>query len=783
MNLLLLAAGLAGGGVVALCRPRLVLMPPRALVGLLAAASAAAAVAAAGAPTGNAAVDVAARAALGAGFVLLAAHAGLVALLLAAAAAVVVSVGSPVQALAGVTLAGLAIPAFRLRRAPLLTAGGGAALAQVALHLRSGGAWPSTATGAAWVMAPVAVWGLVRLDPVGRRRVLRGAAGLGALAVAAGCLGVVSALVARPSLNRGLEGTSAGIAAARRGDTAGAARQLSDAARSFAQARRTLDSWWARPADGVPVAAQHVRSLRAVAATGRELSVLGADAARGGNLQSIKVVDGQVPLDRIPALERSAGRAVAGLARARRQLAAARSPWLVAPLTRRLAAQQARLADAQGTAERARGVLHELPALLGAAGPRRYFLAVQTPAELRGSGGMIGNYGEITAEGGRLRLARFGRLGELNEAGDPATRTLVAPDDYVARYSRLSPETLWQNVTASPDFPTVAGVIANLYPQSGGVAVDGVIAVDPSTIAALLSVVGPLTVPPWPEPLTAQNAARVLLFDQYVNLDKDARVQFLGDTVEQLWSRLTTGALPGAADVLNAVGPVVPGKHLMLASTRASEQRVFEEAGVAGRMAAVKDDFVGVVTQNTGENKIDWFLRRQVDYSATLDPATGDVRARLKVVLHNDAPSSGLPAYVIGNPPDLSVAPGDNRLYLSVYTPWSLDEARIDGVPARIEQEHELERRVYSAVVVIPAGGSVAVDLRLSGRTEVGRRYQLDLHRQPSVAAEDVRATLTVGGPGRGGRTTSTRHVTLDRDRTIRFPVPPAGTDRKGDPR
>lgn len=777
MNLIVaVVAGLAGGAMIALSRPSFVRAPPPVLLAVLATGSAVASQFAAGSPVGWAGLDAVVRAGFGAGGVLLGASAPPAALLLAAAAGTATAAGSPWRGAVVATLGVIGVTTLSWRRAPLITALAGGVVAQVALRLPTDGVWPGAAAAAAWMTTPVVIWGVAGLDGPARRRVLRIAGGLGALVLGLGSLGVVSALLARSALDRGLAEANAGIAAARRADTAAASAQLSAAARSFADARRTLESWWARPAEAVPVSAQHVRSLRALAATGEQLSALGVDAAVGANLQSIAIHDGQVPLHRIPAVERSAARAAVGLGRARRQLAAARSPWLLPPIGRRFDAQVARLAEAQISAQRARRVLHELPNLLGAAGPRRYFLAVQTPAELRGSGGMIGNYGEITAVDGRLTLARFGRVNELNHGGDPAARTLVAPDDYVARYARFSPETTWQNVTMSPDFPTVAGVITDLYQQSGGGPVDGVIAVDPRTIAAILGVVGPIDVAPWPVPLTAKNASRVLLYEQYVRLEHDARVRFLGDAVEQLWQRLTTGTPAGAGDLLNVLGPVVPGKHLLLASRHPEEQRVFSEVGVAGRMAPAADDFLAVVTQSAGENKIDWFLRKEVDYGVELDPATGKLEVRLKAVLHNDAPPSGLPAYVIGNPVDVALPPGHNRMFLSIYTPWDLDRAEIGGMPADLQQEHELERRVYSAFVVVPPEGSLTIDLRLSGRYRGTGGYRLRLHRQPAVSPDEVRTSLilrpTTPVSGAGPPITSADHLTLDRDRTIWRPFP-----------
>src|SRR5438105_8730970 len=74
--------------------------------------------------------------------------------------------------------------------------------------------------------------------------------------------------------------------------------------------------------------------------------------------------------------------------------------------------------------DQASEAVHLLPRILGATSPRRYFLAFQHNAELRGTGGLMGNWGELGASGGRARLTRFGRLQELNDAGIP-TRSRV----------------------------------------------------------------------------------------------------------------------------------------------------------------------------------------------------------------------------------------------------------------------------------------------------------------------------------------------------------------------
>jgi len=119
------------------------------------------------------------------------------------------------------------------------------------------------------------------------------------------------------------------------------------------------------------------------------------------------------------------------------------------------------------------------PALLGGQGRRRYLLLVQNNAESRATGGYIGNYGVLGLDDGALRLERFGQPSELPRRVD-ARRPLRAPADYVRRYGRLVAANPWAYANMSPDYPTVAAVIADLYLRSDGRPVDGVIAVDPS---------------------------------------------------------------------------------------------------------------------------------------------------------------------------------------------------------------------------------------------------------------------------------------------------------------
>ncbi len=748
--------GYAGGALVAWRAPGLVRIRSATYRRTLAALSAVLAGTANVGPTGLEPVDVLMAAALGALVVVLGFRAKPATVTVAAVVAAVAAWDSPVHAVA-LAAVGLALATtFTARRGPTVTALVSVALVQVALRLE----WPephgATALAAAAILVPVAYSGARRLRRTDRRRFLAGASVVAGTFVLFALLGGFALAEARAGLERGVTESTAGLAAAHAADRTEAGEHFATAANSFTSASGTLERPWARPALMVPILGQHLRTSRAVASTGAELSRAGERVIRAAGLEGVEITGGVVPLDAVRSLEEPLDDAIEELSTTRARLEADRSPWLWPSVGGRIDGQLARLADSEATARSTRRAIGVLPGLLGADGPRHWFLAVETPVEARASGGFIGNYGEIKADGGALSLTRFGRIRELNEGGDLSAKTLTGPADYVARYSRFAPARTWQNVTMSPDFPSVAQVIAELYPQSGGRPVDGVIAVDPSGLAALLEVTGPITIAEWPDPITAANAERILLYEQYLALEGPGRVDFLGAAAEATWQKLTTMTLPDPGVLVDALAPAVGAKHLMVASTRpGDEAATLVDLGIAGAMPPVEDDFVGIVTQNAGANKIDWFLRRRLDY--TVDTTGDRVEATVRIALENTAPGAGLTGYLLGSSYD-DLPAGTNRLYLSVYSPWELAGASVNGGEATFESEDELGRNVYSTFVDVPPGATTVIELKLAG-VHTGPYSALTVYRQPMAAPDAV--AVTVDGVDQRFR--------LDGDRRLRF--------------
>jgi hypothetical protein len=69
-----------------------------------------------------------------------------------------------------------------------------------------------------------------------------------------------------------------------------------------------------------------------------------------------------------------------------------------------------------------------LPPMLGASGPRRYFVAMQNNAEARGTGGLLGAFMILEADQGRVQLVRIASNAELPPASVTPEEASLPPE-------------------------------------------------------------------------------------------------------------------------------------------------------------------------------------------------------------------------------------------------------------------------------------------------------------------------------------------------------------------
>jgi UDP-N-acetylmuramyl pentapeptide phosphotransferase/UDP-N-acetylglucosamine-1-phosphate transferase len=611
---------------------------------------------------------------------------------------------------------------------------------------------PGAAAGVGMVgaLAAFAVPGKMyrnRRRPLPRK--LRAAmAAVGAAVVVCAVPAVIALIDVRGPLNLAANEAQAAVAAARAGDVETATAQFARAQTQFEVGEQKLSGPLRSLGLAVPGLSSNLRAARMLAASGSRLSEAGVTIARSANPEDVAVTNGAIDLAALRSLTEDLELAADVLASIVADVRSVNYPYLVPQVRRSVDRLEAELTRAERDAATALGAASIAPALLGGDGSRRYFLAVQNNAEARATGGFIGNFGEIVAEGGKLRVDRFGRIGELNPAPTAPDRTLDAGEDFAARYDRFDVDRTWQNVNVSPDLPTVARVIAELYPQSGGKPVDGVIAIDPLGLAALLQLTGPVTVAPWPEPITAENVVSVTLERAYDRFPvQEQRVEFLGDVSDTVVRAVTTGSLGSPAQIVRALAPAVRDGHLRMAVTEQEAAKVLRRIGLSGAVPRNDVDSLLLTTQNAAGNKLDVYFRRAIAYDLTVAPQDDGslaVEGSAEVRLTNDLPDRSLPASVVG-PYDPRYVAGENRTFLSLYSPLQFVGATLDGQTTPLESGRELGRNVYSSFVSVPAEEQRTLDVDLSGTLPSDDGwYRLDLVPQPAVLADAVTLSLRV---------------------------------------
>ena len=616
--------------------------------------------------------------------------------------------------------------------------------------------WPEATWGHSMFQSWTALVATVAIAPVllsayrlqrlrVKRRILWGTGVLVGAVIVFSVPLAVSAVQSRSAINRGISSTRGALGAATSGETSQAERQLGSAASDFLLGSRRLGAWWTEGARLVPVVAQQRVALTKAVGTAHTLTAAVEHQARLIDFHNLTITNGQVDVDRLLALGSPLQAIETQLTSAGKALDGIHSSWLVGPISHRLGTLHQDLIKAKGSAALAVEAVHDAPTLLGEHGAQHYFIAFLNPAESRGLGGLLGGYGELTVDQGRIRLTRSGHVSALEPAAGKSWK-ISGPADYLTRYGLFNPGEHVQDLSYSPDLPTVAQVIRQVYPQTGGGQINGVLALDPVALANLLRLTGPVTLPGAPFPLTYQNAASWLLRGQYAtfaNSTEQARQDFLEGALVQAFSLLTSHPLPNPITVAREVGPDVAQGHLLFWSFNHKVQPLLRRTGLAGAFPRAEGgDLLAVTTQNVANNKLDAYLQRRIVDQVRWDPSTGQTDATVTITLHNEG-SASLPAFIAGSYPGSGLPIGTNRTWLSLYSPLQLTSATADGTTLPFESTPELGVSAYSTYLTLPPSGTVTVVAHLRGQLRAGKDYALHLRTQPMALPDQDRITLT----------------------------------------
>jgi hypothetical protein len=411
--------------------------------------------------------------------------------------------------------------------------------------------------------------------------------------------------------------------------------------------------------------------------------------------------DGRIDVQALRAASSPLTEAATALTTAADQIAtaptAAEGAWVPASLDAQRAQAETELvaaADALTTAAVAADVL---PALLGADGPRTWFVGLQTPAEARGTGGLPGNFVTFLADDGRLSLGRTGSNDDFREL--PALPDLgPGTDDYVARYGQ-DPR-LFTNSNVSAHFPTAGLLWTTFYQDSFGGQADVAAGLDVKVLGALARATGPITLPDG-SLLTPDEVVPFFLSGVYTTYtDRDERKAVQAGVTAEVFAALTSGDVDPAVLVNEFAGLAGEGR-VQLWSPDETEERALTSLGLAASVASDSSHHVHPVVINATASKLDAYLQRQIRYEVGRCDQGGEVLSRLSVTLTSDIPADAeLADEVVGR---AQVGPDGplSRLQLQTHVAEGsvIDAVRVDGEP--VAQSPFVEAGLPSSLVVL----------------------------------------------------------------------------------
>jgi len=541
------------------------------------------------------------------------------------------------------------------------------------------------------------------------------------------------------------------------GQPAEAAAAFDRARNGFESARSVASTPGLRAVGMIPLLGRTSDALRGLAEIGTSTAEAGGIVADGlatlpGGTASLAPQRGRLPISTMQDLSPVVSEATASLEEA--QALADRLPDTLVPgqVASAVATTRERIGQALPLARSASGLLENLPAFAGAQGTRRYFVAGMNPAELRGTGGFIGVWSLLTIKDGQLSLERFNDIGDLQDLPKGQAERLDAELSYIYG-DGIS--TSWKATNQTPDAPTAAGFIEDLWVKSHGKPLDGVIFMDPQALALMLGAAGPVRSHQLGINLSEDNVVPFVTNEVYFRLDGSAqdRKDALGIVAESAWKKFLTSAPPAAA--VDAMVQATSGGHIVIHSTDEDVQEAFRAAGITGEWRETPGDFFGTVVNNAAGNKVDYYTSRSMALDISLD-ADRSAETRALISTTNSAPRNAQPNEALGpyasSSDGKTLGTGENLSILQTYcsSRCQLGSATIDDSDMTVSQAQENGLTVFISSFATKPKQSREIDYELETPDAwqgngAGGTYRLHLDSQ--LALDPVQGSVVIHLP------------------------------------
>lgn len=401
-----------------------------------------------------------------------------------------------------------------------------------------------------------------------------------------------------------------------------------------------------------------------------------------------------------------------------------------------------------------------LPSILGANGPRNYLLGFQNPAEQRGTGGAILQFKVLRFDSGRFELTDI--------ISGKTAGTVYNIDKQRQTYDIPLPEGAWMvreiedaqrfgNANWSPDWPTSAQLMIEYAYTSARVneevevpEFDGFIVVDPLAVEKMMPGVGSFTTKRG-DTITPRNIVNFVLYEAYGRYPppRERRLA-LAQIVDRFFSKALNS--PQLDAMARGVGEALSEKRIQIWMKEPAVHKFIKEMDWDGSIKQARgSDYVFVVEQNVGGNKLDFFDSHTNTIDVRIDGKDALVSTEMRVRNGIFGPQ---PDWMMGNVGPL------HRPMMSLYVPgdaelesWDVEGERLDSPPpavwigGRPAEHFEAGKKVWTLTFNLDAGeeGAARFDYRVPSVVRSRRDrsvYRLVIQAQPKVDFQSTRVTL-----------------------------------------
>jgi hypothetical protein len=596
-------------------------------------------------------------------------------------------------------------------------------------------------------------------DETGTARPLRlfllGALALFLLLVVLLTLAIPAVIAVRQRLDDGRLAMQEARSAVLGGQPREALRRFRAAQVSFGEAEAQAVSGILGLVRHVPVLGSNVVVVRSLASAGDRtaqagIGIAGAVEQIPGGVDGLAPSNGRIPIERLPALATAVEHAHELVVGALRDVRSSGGEGLVPPVADARSQAESSLDGLDSTLGAAAGMLDGLPAFLGADGPRTYLFGAENPAELRGTGGLVGAYALLRVEDGRLSFSAFRPIQTLPLL-DPDSVEAPNPDYHRLYDPQRTGNGFWLNANMTPDFPSAAQAFETGFEAVTGRQIDGVVTADPFALRALLESTGPVTVPRLGVRVSADTVVSLLTNRAYAEIQNPAeRKLVLGAVAETVVERFL-GSEPGA-EAVRSVGQAAGEGHIKLYADDPDLEDSLSQTTAGGAfrpMAPGATDVLSVVVNNGAANKVDYYVDRTVRYDVTLE-GDGSASARTEVHIANHAPDGGLPTYVLGPKPGVTDRAGQDISILNVYCGrCDVRRASRGGTPFDPGLDHEEGSNLAQDYFTTDSGATTTSTFdyeleRTWSGDAAGGTYTLRFLNQPTIRPTRLEVTIHV---------------------------------------